>query len=56
MLLVVSVTLPVVVGMTFYGIACSVCHCIVLVLCLDCLFQRDSDALFYFVFIVEESL
>ena len=51
-LLVVSVTLPVVVGMTFYGIACGVCHFIVLVLILDRLFQRNSDALFHFVLVV----
>jgi len=28
------------------------CHIIVLVLCLDCLFELNSDALFYFVLVV----
>ena len=49
----ISVTLPVVLCMAlFRGIACGMCDIIVLVLCLDCLFELNSDALFYFVLVV----
>ena len=44
----ISVTLPVVVCVALP----VVCHIIVLVLCLDCLFELNSDALFYFVLVV----
>jgi hypothetical protein len=48
-----SVALPVVVCMAlFCGITCGMWHIIVLVLCLDCLFQLISDAPFYFVLVV----
>ena len=33
----------------FCGSACDACHIIILVLCLDCVFKLNSDALFYFV-------
>jgi hypothetical protein len=38
-------TLPVV-RMAFCDVTCGMCDIIVLVLCLDCLFQCDSDAIF----------